>query len=46
MDQIYLQIDLEDIKHEYQMAHQKPLSQAVGSETSGDFKHLLLALIK
>lgn len=38
--------DLEHIKQHYQSNHSRSLSDAVKSEVSGDFRRLLLALIK
>ncbi|PIK55690.1 putative annexin A4 [Apostichopus japonicus] len=40
------EIDLGDIKEAYQAKYEKPLAKAVESEVSGDFKKLLLGLIK
>lgn len=40
-----LQIDLQNIKDQYQRDHGKSLNAAVSSETSGDYKKLLLAIV-
>ncbi|XP_071837117.1 annexin B9-like [Apostichopus japonicus] len=40
------EIDLGDIKEAYQAKYEKPLAKAVESEVGGDFKKLLLGLIK
>ena len=39
------QIDLQDIKDVYLSKHKKTLESAVASDTSGDYKRLLLALV-
>lgn len=39
------EIDLGNIKKEYQNLYEKSLAEAIQSETSGDYKQLLLALI-
>nr|XP_022316637.1 annexin A7-like [Crassostrea virginica] len=38
--------DLEEIKEEYQKLYEKPLAEAVADECSGDYKRILLAIIK
>lgn len=40
-----LQIDLQNIKDQYLRDHGKALNAAVSSETSGDYKKLLLAIV-
>ncbi|CAF1368233.1 unnamed protein product [Rotaria sp. Silwood1] len=40
------EIDLAQIKQRYQQLHNRPLAQAVGGDTSGDYKRILLAIIK
>lgn len=40
------EIDLADVKVAYQQKYDKPLAKAVESEVGGDFKRLLLGLIK
>lgn len=39
------EIDLQNIKDQYQRDHGKSLNAAVSSETSGDYKKLLLAIV-
>ena len=43
---LVLQIDLDDIKAKYKELYGKTLDKAIDSECSGDYKKLLLALIK
>ncbi|KAH7721058.1 annexin [Aphelenchoides avenae] len=40
------EIDLVDIKVEYQCLYAKPLEKAIADDTSGDFKEGLIALVK
>ncbi|XP_018325302.1 annexin B10 isoform X3 [Agrilus planipennis] len=40
------EIDLEDIKREFERIYDKTLSSFISGETSGDYKHALLSLIK
>ena len=42
---IKIKIDLPAIKSEYKRLHQKRLQDAVYSETSGDFRKILMGLI-
>ena len=42
---VCVQIDLQDIKDVYLSKHKKTLESAVASDTSGDYKRLLLALV-
>ena len=42
---IFSQIDLEDIKEVYQRLTKKLLSNAIQSETSGDYKRMLIAIV-
>lgn len=39
------EIDLQLIKDEFHRAYGKPLSMAIGSETSGDYKKILIAIV-
>ena len=39
------EIDLQDVKDEYRTCYQKSLHDAVASETSGDYKKLLLGIV-
>lgn len=39
------QSDLPAIKEKFQQMYQKPLAEAVRSDTSGDFRKLLLAIL-
>lgn len=43
---LFHQIDLGDIKRAYEDKYDKSLASAVESEVGGDFKRLLLGLIK
>lgn len=40
-----LQIDLQDIKEVYLAKYRKTLAMAIASDTSGDYKRLLLAIV-
>lgn len=39
------EIDMQYIKMEYQKKYKKPLSEAIHSETSGQYRAFLLALV-
>ena len=39
------EVDLGNIKQEFQKLYEKTLAEAIESETSGDYKKLLIALI-
>ena len=41
----FLQIDLQDIKEMYLSKYRKTLATSISSDTSGDYKRLLLALV-
>jgi hypothetical protein len=41
----FLQVDLQGIKAKFHEKYQKPLSDMVHSDTSGDFRKLLVALL-
>lgn len=41
-----LQDDLEEIKEEYQNLYETSLAEAVADECSGDYKRMLLSIIK
>jgi len=41
-----MQIDLEDIKAEYQVRYKKTLAKATKDDTSGDYAKLLLKIIQ
>ncbi len=40
------QIDLAQIKQRYQQVYNRSLAQDVGGDTSGDYKRILLSIIK
>lgn len=42
---VYFQIDMEEIKQAFEEMYEKPLTEAVESECSGDYKRLLLAIL-
>ena len=46
MCESFLQIDLENVKTAYQVEHGKTLAHAIDKDTSGDYRKLLLALVK
>jgi len=41
----FFQIDLQDIKEMYLSKYRKTLATSISSDTSGDYKRLLLALV-
>ena len=40
------QVDLADIKDRYKQLYSRGLEESIESETSGDYKRLLLALVR
>ena len=44
MKYVQFQIDLQDIKEVYLFKYHKTLATAISSDTSGDYKRLLLAI--
>ncbi len=41
-----LQVDMEDIKQSYQAAYGKPLEKAIEGDTSGDYRRMLMAMVR
>ncbi len=40
------QVDMEDIKQAYQAAYGKPLEKAIEGDTSGDYRRMLMAMVR
>ncbi len=43
---LLVQVDMEDIKQAYQAAYGKPLEKAIEGDTSGDYRRMLMAMVR